>query len=276
MPANFSPIEYFFNQLYLIDIPYEILTTTFNPRRNPRINIDNVIREKILNTKVIPDIQMKGARTKTLQLRREWAVPMNRNINDRRRDMGKYSLYRVPREYLENSIITSVTRVVTPYNGPTNAEIPDFYSHGVGANTFMEAAERVVETNTNANVPWTPRAVPAGGDGIQLIPPLGTHIDYTVVLKISYDRDLTTLGTSAIDKFIKLAILATKAYIYNKLILDLDRGRIEGGFEIGGFKTIVDSWNQTGLQYAELLNSFKGVSILADPRERHALLMHMV
>jgi len=279
MPGgSFNPIETFFVRLSNT-VPKEILDVVFNPKRDNRINVDNVIREQVLGTWVLPDINLRGARTKDIMLREEMAVMPELNDNDKRRSSGRYSIYRIPKELLEGGDITSVTSINYPSvfdNATGDATGILSLSRLGGTNTMAGAGGRVIEMISGATESVSQIAEVVGTNIIQLIPATQSHLNYVLTFKINYDKDLNNLGEAAYQSFVDLAVCAVKAHIYNKLILSLDKGRIEGGFEIGAFAEKVRSWENQEAEYNEKLRKFSRSSIIADKREFNRLLYYIV
>ena len=70
---------------------------------------------------------------------------------------------------------------------------------------------------------------------------------------LTYDDNLSGLSTSTYSMFGELCVWAAKRYIHKELRIKLDRGYIEGGFEIGEVKNIVDEYSDAEQNYKDLL-----------------------
>ena len=73
-----------------------------------------------------------------------------------------------------------------------------------------------------------------------------------LVVTLEHDENLSAIKPRSISKFKDLIVLACKAYIYNKLSLQLDIGKLHAGHELGRYREIVDSYAEADEQYEEL------------------------
>lgn len=67
------------------------------------------------------------------------------------------------------------------------------------------------------------------------------------------DEELSTLRPRSVPTFIELIVLATKAYIYNEMILSIDTARLVGGHDLGKYREILESYSDAEEQYQTLL-----------------------
>jgi hypothetical protein len=275
MSGIYNPIELFFRELQFIDIPSDILQITFNPDRNPSISIHNLIYQKIIINKVLHDLNLAGGRTKNVILKREWRIQSVLNRNDRQYNNSSFVLYEIPNEYLENGIITNVIAINIPslYNTLGGEYINRSYNT---MNTYGSATSAVLDSNLNRGGGFRPKGIPEAPNIIRIEPGFRSHMDLEVVLKISIDPNLNTLPENLIRPFIELSTLALQAYIYNELIVKIERGYIEGGYEIGVIKELVERYSDKYIEYKEKLSSLPGKSAYSDPRSRQRMYYYMI
>lgn len=88
-----------------------------------------------------------------------------------------------------------------------------------------------------------------------------------LVCILENDENLSILRPRSIPLFIQLIILAIKAYIYNELVLEIDKGRLYGGQELGRFREIVDEYRSAQEMYDELLRTKIGKIFYMNSRE---------
>lgn len=81
---------------------------------------------------------------------------------------------------------------------------------------------------------------------------------------VTYDSDMSSISTPYFPKFAEMAVLATKAYIYNNLSIELDEGQIRSGSLLGTFKERVESYADALELYNSKLDAWKSVRTLAD------------
>lgn len=72
------------------------------------------------------------------------------------------------------------------------------------------------------------------------------------------DENLSTLRPRSIPNFVRLIILAIKGYIYNEMILEIDKARLVGGHELGMYRQILDNYADAWDQYHTMLKEKAG------------------
>lgn len=80
---------------------------------------------------------------------------------------------------------------------------------------------------------------------------IGGHLRIT----IENDPNFRNINNRAANAFSKLVLLATKGFIYNELVLELDKGYIYGGHDLSKIVEIVDRWENAWEEYDEYLKS---------------------
>ena len=89
---------------------------------------------------------------------------------------------------------------------------------------------------------------------------------------LANDENMNNLSIRSFHAFSKLCELAVKSHIYNRLVIEMDSGKIRGGFEIGAFKNIVDSYSEKEEEYQDYLKmKWQKISVMNDREtyERH-------
>lgn len=83
--------------------------------------------------------------------------------------------------------------------------------------------------------------------------------------KLSNHEDMLNLNARYYIQFAKLVIFAVKAYIYNRLIIEIGKGELMYGFELGKFKEIVESYADAYDNYNDYLrNKWAKISVMND------------
>jgi len=90
-------------------------------------------------------------------------------------------------------------------------------------------------------------------------------------VRLGNDDALSFIRPPAIPEFAKLCVLATKAYIYNKMIVPMDQGQLSGGQMLGVFRETIMNYADSDQMYQEGLRRWGKISVLNDPeaRRRH-------
>jgi len=143
-------------------------------------------------------------------------------------------------------------------------------------NTMNDMVDQVLESHTFNNSRITPMAELLAGDLVRLIPGQSSHVDWVISARLAYEPNFSNLNQSAVLSFANLVVLATKAFIYNELIISLDEVSTMMGVEINTVKQIIESYAEADKEYDEMLTEqFTGGAQL-DPRRMAILFNHML
>lgn len=248
-----TPILYALNTIKQ-KIPKRILELAFLPkqynqlRRDPFMpgNIDDEIVKRVIYGRVKLDSDMVGANEILISL--DGIVP-EIIAND------KY-IYHIPKERTGGRSIVSALAIVLFNNTNINP-----YSAGLmgtqGTSTSMcnrgklnpvqamgsSVQPHLVTQTTNVSVL---------GDNAVLVEDILAPGPYRHLrCLVGYDTQLTSMQQAAWKAFAHLCVLATKAYIYNNLIIDLDQAQLVGGQELGIVKEKIESYSEADDLYEE-------------------------
>lgn len=218
------------------------------------LNLENEITNQVIARRVCVDINLYGGEEAYIpcsQLEAEYVDRWN-------------TIYKVPKRLTNGRDITRVVALAygqgsayAGYNNTSNAG-----SAIVGAaNGIMAAAGPMPIVQTafchiiNPNV-----ILVTDGSGVLV------SNGYLRVW-LGHDKTLSHLQTTTFLKFYELCLLAVKAEIYSKNIITIDREVVEGGFDIGVYKTLVEGYADAAELYQEYLSTkWSVVTILNDPR----------
>lgn len=244
-------------------IPEEILKAafyqvSFGQRLTP-MNIDALIREKVIENKVRRDCNLVGGTELLIDIS---------DLTYEIWDTYRYC-YRIPRDRTNGLAITRVVGVVLGnymYNGSSFTGMGDYSQP-------LDASGSVLKSNSA--IPYVASA------DVQLIGPntvlvsdlLSTSTALHLRCFVENDADFNNLPNPTIQRFSELCVLAVKAYIYNKLKVPMDQGQLVGGMALGAFKEVIDSYADSLQLYNEfLLHKWKRIAILSDPmaKRRHS------
>jgi hypothetical protein len=94
---------------------------------------------------------------------------------------------------------------------------------------------------------------------------------------MSNSEDLNDLQLRSIPAFTQLCVLGVKSYIYNKVIVELNKGELSGGQELGVFKEIISTYADAEAQYQDyLINVWQKVTFMNDPIAQQRLIKLMM
>lgn len=242
-------------------IPREILIEVFAPKtyiwRNQPINYEEQIRNLVIRSRVMVDCDMVGGTEVFIPL---WDVPSQVLATDR-----LVTVYNIPKSKTQGRTITSVLSL-SYVNGPSAAYMNTSNAFDPCTVTDVNiAGKAMVDALSSLPIPSSAK--------VQLIGENTVMVKDTVVASgvgllrciLANDENFSHLQIRSIPYFSRLCELAVKSYIYNNYAITLDRGRVEGGFEIGKFKEIVDTYSDAEEMYQEyLLNTWQKVAFMND------------
>lgn len=255
-------------------IPPEILEYAFANReiRNEIVSLDDMILQKVIRYRVIKDMNIDGGKFKEILLRREYMEHLTRNKDDNLMHTGRWSIYRIPPHAREGLPIAEVMNL--KFRGAYAGYQP--YSNGyIGGANLTTMAQGVLDAHTFQTAPPIPNVELLSGDLVRLTPSQHHGTMWAMNCRLCYDDCLTNLNTSAIMPFADLCVLATQAYIYINTTVPLDKAYIQNGYQIGQFKTIIDSYSGANEKYEEKYKELAGAMFL-DPARLNAFLPYIV
>lgn len=242
-------------------IPPQILEVAFRKKdAGPIVNlsIEYQILNEVIRTRVMTDCNLMGGKTTQISLSSSWWEETRATMSQINSGTGPFSIYRIPAEARENKDILEVHHIQYPMpygNGASYGRVPS------GAN-LCGASKNLMQSHTAGDITQTPLPELLQGNIIRLHPGSFAHINWVITCRLAYDENMTNLNSSAIDSFAKLCVLAVKQAVYNKLIITLDAGFIQGGAEITSFRNIIDQWSDIEQEYKEELNVYFGANVM--------------
>lgn len=243
-------------------IPKDILNLAFLPREDlfnkAPLSIDEYIKDKVIGKRVLQDANIVGGRLALIPL--DGLKPI---MSD-----PYTTVYKIPKNRTQGSDILSALSInYYPYSTTGGGIGSSFFSTGLYANTstVMSAAQRVADSFTSVP-PISVAYCDLVGPNTIMVRDL-YRVSYAFYLRciLENDENLSNLNPRSWTKFSKLCVLATKSYIYNELVIEMDKAQLYGGQELGSFKEIVDGYSDAEEQYQEFLEqSFRKVMFMND------------
>lgn len=239
-------------------IPKEILELAFSS--DTLDGYMSRLRKEVFDDFIIVDCNIGGGKTVQIELKRSW----EEETTD-----GKIAFYRIPPEARDNRDIIEVHRIQhNIYGGIAAAGVEgdlvgyvgiptSVYDHGSAIQFSMSD---MLESKTGiGGFPYKPN-VPivevVSGDLIRLSPPNYRTIDWLLICRLAFDREMTNLNSDAIDVFGNLAVLACQMKCYTNLIVKMDTGMKEFGSDVPAIRDLVSNWGDLNDTYHEMKNKF--------------------
>jgi len=229
-------------------IPYEILNEAFKidmgyvsgRTSGIQTSLSSRIREDVINKKVLVDCNLMGGK--------EVVVPLD-SLPKKTLEDNTYVI-KIPLKLTGGLAITSTLSVAHITSGLRGLS---------GVNNTTTPVDGAFSNLANAD---RPSQLTIPNSKVSLIGDNTVYIrlpdiavgDLFLRCRVSNDPDMATLPPTSWLGFSKLSILATKAYIYNKLIIRIDEGQLQGGLNLGAFKQMVDNYSDALTLYNEYLS----------------------
>jgi len=248
-------------------IPPEIMRLAFSPRRYdparrertrdnaPGLSTDSVLMAQVIVGRVAVDVNLCSGTEERISLR---------GLAYERANQHQY-IYRIPDEYTGGRWITQVYNVsyghglYSPTRGPAmnNSSVQLDMTAAV-----MASFSPIADTNT-------PYVKIIGHNTILIEDAKGRFTDAWLTCQMTHEPNFGNIQPAYYNKFSELCVLATKAEIYNQLVVDLDEGQLKAGMSLGRIREIVDSYADAELMYQDFLRDKWRVSAICNDTEKY-------
>lgn len=261
-------------------IPYEVLYAAMTYGDDMQLINLSSLDDKVMNKVIRPRVMLAANVVGGI----EHVIPLS-GIRPTFSEQF-YTVYQVPPDLIMDKQIVSVLSLshmpLSSYaqiNGIAGGLSPTVY--GSGNNRFSQSAvvnvsNRIsnavnpVVTMSTAHLELVSRNTIAVYAHFQSLGQFGVRV------VLENDEQMNNIQPRSYGSFATLCVLATKAYIYNKLIVAMNSGYLSGGQELGTFKMIIDGYSEAQEQYQLYLNNvWTATAFMNDHRAFHDHLSSM-
>lgn len=266
-----SPVDYAIEQLFF-RIPNQILALAFigpyalnNPFIHNVASIPQSIRDLVVYRRVLQDFNLLGGVEDTVPL-----YGLDPQIVD------SYSrVYHIPKDRTQGRTIIDVLSMSYGNQGTYG------YNQGMGLNQYNTNGEhgRGALTDGLMNIMNSYSPIPQvstanvrliGENTVMVTDITPISIDPTLRCRLAYTPDLGGVTPNFWPFFAEMVFLATKAYIYNQMIVRMDLAQLIGGQELGAIREVIQEYADADRSYVELRDEKLGKkSFLADKTRKH-------
>ena len=238
--------------------------------RYQEVNIEDQIADLVIRKQVIRDCALIAGQAMTIPVAANWIV---------RYEDPPRTIIKIPMEARQMLPMVSVlsvgySNIGTAYSGylPPNGLIP------VGGSQMQNYAMKAMDS-ASAIMSLTSTSITLSADGGSILvldaPRITQALQAEVVL--GYDDQISSLSPRNYDLFGKICLAATKMYIFNNLVIDMDRSEISGGADLGRFTELVSKYESAEEEYDRLLKEeWYAAEIYANPITKQQYLQSMI
>lgn len=260
-----NPITYALNNLRM-HIPLEVLEKTFlglNPSRfvTP-VSLDSIIRDQVIDAKVMVDCNLIGGTEVYIPLQ---GLPFQRIDNFT-------SIYQIPKSLTQGRSITTALSVAYGFGSPIGGSNMGLRN----SNSLLDAASGVMASQAPIPDVSTAYVSLIGENTIMIQDNMSLPANIALRCKLENDSNFNHLKGPQYMQFAELVLLATKAYIYVKNQIPMDRAYLSGGQDLNAYRTIIDGYSDAAENYNTYFSTvWRRSAILGDyqAHRRHMALI---
>lgn len=249
-------------------IPLPILNYVFLKRdeffRTQPISIEQRIKDDVIYPIVMVDCDLVYGTT--------IFVPLNQC---ERENINTYTcVYQIPKSLTQNRTITSALNITFYDPLTTNAHSTGAY---VGGASVINSANAIVDAQAGIGKISTARVQIIGENRVVVKDISSIPSNIYLRCSIANDDQMSHIQPRSILHFKNLVTLAVKAFIYQKIVIDVDEGYLKGGAEIGRFKDVLDTYaDSEELYQTYLVEKWQKVAFMNDHEAYHRFLKSMI
>ncbi len=257
------------------DIPIDILEEAFMPyskygqlRNREMITLDEMILNNVIRPRVLVDCNIVGGQHDMISLA---GLPIDTT-------QPGSSIIRIPKSRTQGkTIITPLSINLVPLMSNNGVNVLGGINAVYNSNPVTTAAAGLYASYNNVPVISSARLQLIGENVLLIKEQVMLSTDMYLRCMLTNDEDLNNIPIRMHLNFSKLVNYATKAYIYNKLIVSLDQGQLQGGAVIGVFKSIIESYADSNQNYQDFLsNRWTKAAFLADNTNKERFLKLLI
>ena len=238
-----SAITYSLNKVRLA-IPDRILRLAFTTKseyyRTSNTTLDKQIEDLVIKPIVLTDLNVVGGTILKVPLLNCNVTEYNNGIN------GNNLIINIP------YAVTNNKKVLTPLSMTTTNNV----SNVSKGNPLVDAASRIIDHSMGSSDGMLFSNLELiGGNTILVHDDVPFTTRGVIDVLIENNSNLSNLKPKTYPKFSKLVILAVKAYIYNKLALELDEGGLYYGHNLSKMSDIIGNYESSLEDYDEAIAS---------------------
>lgn len=235
-----SALNVLMNEIHF-KIPREILDLAFNKSgnyRNPSTTIDDEIATEVLRKKVMVDLNLAS---------QEQAIIPLSSCECIFADTAKTAFF-IPKTLTEGRSIVSVHNMLSGFHLHGDSTLTN---HKLTGSTILDNAMNIMNSLDNVNIRQTSRIDLIGENTILIDEGMLEHLAINVTVVLENETNLNNINPKAFKILAEGCVLAVKWYIYNSLIIQINKGVLYAGHELSIIKDIIDEYKDLDKDYDE-------------------------
>jgi len=241
-------------------------------------SLDDKILNKVIRKRVLLDANIVGGI--------ETIIPLN-GIQPSFYEYF-YSIYKIPNEYTMNKqIISALSLTHLPVNnhygnigglyGNNGLSPNNGFSSISNVNPVMSVGDRIGNAASSQGILNNTHLEVISYNTILVYAHYRVLANFGLRVILENDNNLNNIQPRSYKNLGMLCSLATKAYLYNKLIIPINSGYLSGGQELGMFKNILESYSSAEEDYSTYLKQvWASVAFQNDSQRNYRFLSSML
>lgn len=237
------------------EIPREVLEIAF-PDNELNISLEERIISKCVRPVILKDLNLVSGNTVYVSVK-DCEIKAARSLNTN--VPPSEFILKVPKELTNNKSIISVSNLLLAPMVTTSSKscMPD----------TMRTVSKINDATSYEKIMQTSKMEVVGENLIYVSGiPNWNRFAYNGSLSITVENNenLENIQPMYYRDLSKVIVSGVKRYIYNKLAVDLDKGYIYSGHELGIIKDTIDSYRDEKDNYEELLQNWSAIALMND------------
>lgn len=229
-------------------IPVEVLNIGFKHEvdamssRNIATSTDDRILTNVIRKRVLVDCNLVGGIPATIPV--EYCNILQTNPDE--------FVIDVPKTLTSGKSIVNVLSLVANMNyvGASVVPMPVY-----DTSPILSSATTMYNSMKTVNLIQTSRLELIGENTVIVQEPHLMIFNAFLKVNLEYDDNMSNLNARFIRGFSKACVLATKAWLYNKLLVIIDQSRIYAGHDLSVITDVINSYSDAEEQYQEYIDT---------------------
>ena len=234
-------------------IPRDVLNLAFLPRKDifnkAPLAVDEYIKDKVIGKRVLIDANIVGGRLALIPLNGLKPIQVDPFT----------TVYQIPKIRTQGCDILSALSVnYYPYTATGGSVGSSFMTNNSlynNTSVVSATAQRIADSFSSIPPVSVAQCDLVGPNTIYVRDQYRVTFAFFLRCILENDENLNNINPRSWLKFSKLCVLAVKSYIYNNLVIEMDKAQLYGGQELGAIKDVVDGYSDAEEQYQEFLET---------------------